>query len=51
MVNSSEWGMNNQNKDFLQSVSIKMLMIRDMHFEAQYLQFFQEGIRPQVAQV
>lgn len=43
--------MNNQNKDCLQSVSIKRLMICDMHFGAQYLQFFQEGMGPQVAQV
>lgn len=43
--------MDNQNKDCLQSFSIKMLMICDMHFGAQYLQFFQEGMGPQVAQV
>ena len=43
--------MNNQNKDCLQSVSTKMLTICDMHFGAQYLQFFQEGMGPQVAQV
>ena len=43
--------MNNQNKDCLQSVSIKRLMICDMHFGAQYLQFFQEEMGPQVAQV
>lgn len=43
--------MNNQNKDCLQSVSIKRLMICDMHFEAQYLQFSQEEMGPQVAQV
>lgn len=43
--------MNNQNKDCLQSVSIKMLTICDMHFGAQYFQFFQEGMGPQVPQV
>ena len=43
--------MYKQNKDCLESVSIKMLTICDIHFGAQYLQFFQEGMGPQVAQV